>query len=624
MRRYGPRVLAIVAIAAALAGSAAQALEIRYRGTPVTVESVTLSGRATGDGTGLRLQGAAAGPAGNTDFDIVLRRTAAGLAVDGTAEASAGDAAPALPGWLPPWRSVRLAPARDGAPLAMLGNGSVTLDAAISPRPGDTAFTLQGRVETGGDAVRANPLSLTARALPLGPVRLRRFSFDGEAATGGGTVRLEGTAEIEPADLPGGVTLLRPLRFSRLALRLGADGQRAEATLDSPEAEAGGLRVAAAAATADLTRTPDGGLAGTLALTRLRQDAATPWLAPVDVAAQVAGDIETLRLDGSLRPSDTELTVPWRLQIAPASADGRGSLGPATLTFGGAGLDPAALSPALAALAEPEGTVTVEAGMTLADGALETEATVGLDGLTLRTAAAAAEGLRGTVAMASLMPPRTAGVQEVSAERVVAAVPFTDARLRFRLVDGPAIAVETMRAEFAGATLSADDARFDLSTGRGAVTVDLQGLDLARLFDALSLDDFNGSGTMQGSVPVELTAQGLRVGRGSIAATGPGRLTVGFGAARQTLMNQGDYVRLMVQALEDFRYDELEVAVQRPPDGELGLDVTLLGQNPEVLDGHPFRFNISINGDVEPILDALREGRRLTGDLLRNSLEARP
>ncbi len=42
----------------------------------------------------------------------------------------------------------------------------------------------------------------------------------------------------------------------------------------------------------------------------------------------------------------------------------------------------------------------------------------------------------------------------------------------------------------------------------------------------------------------------------------------------------------------------------------------MLGQNPEVLDGHPFKFNINLTGNLDPILKAIAKGRNISSDLL--------
>jgi len=47
------------------------------------------------------------------------------------------------------------------------------------------------------------------------------------------------------------------------------------------------------------------------------------------------------------------------------------------------------------------------------------------------------------------------------------------------------------------------------------------------------------------------------------------------------------------------------------------------GSNPDVLEGHPFDFNISITGDVEPLLEAVARGRELTDELIERHLQLR-
>ena len=53
---------------------------------------------------------------------------------------------------------------------------------------------------------------------------------------------------------------------------------------------------------------------------------------------------------------------------------------------------------------------------------------------------------------------------------------------------------------------------------------------------------------------------------------------------------------------------------------EVTLAIGLEGSNPKVLDGYPFRFNVNLSGELAPILDAVRDGRRIGAELLRGDL----
>jgi hypothetical protein len=48
--------------------------------------------------------------------------------------------------------------------------------------------------------------------------------------------------------------------------------------------------------------------------------------------------------------------------------------------------------------------------------------------------------------------------------------------------------------------------------------------------------------------------------------------------------------------------------------------VGLSGANPAVLDGYPFRFNVTLEGALAPILEAVRQGRQIGGGLIRGGI----
>jgi hypothetical protein len=155
------------------------------------------------------------------------------------------------------------------------------------------------------------------------------------------------------------------------------------------------------------------------------------------------------------------------------------------------------------------------------------------------------------------------------------------------------------------------------------LTVQVRGVSMSKLVGLLEVEGLRAEGTLGGDIPLRFGPKGLRIDRGTLAAADKGRIQVEFGAAQETLAGQGESVNLMVRALKDFRYDVLSLSVTRPETGDLALGITMQGNNPDVLDGYPFKFNIDLTGDLEPILAALQTGRRLTTDLLQRALENR-
>jgi hypothetical protein len=119
---------------------------------------------------------------------------------------------------------------------------------------------------------------------------------------------------------------------------------------------------------------------------------------------------------------------------------------------------------------------------------------------------------------------------------------------------------------------------------------------------------------------VILSPTGVVIDNGQLNAAGPGKVQVDFGSARSTLVGAGKEVELAVRTLEDFHYKTLSLAVNRPEGGELKLGIGLEGENPAVLDAHPFKFNIALSGRMEPILEAIRAGSAIGANFLQGTL----
>ena len=78
-----------------------------------------------------------------------------------------------------------------------------------------------------------------------------------------------------------------------------------------------------------------------------------------------------------------------------------------------------------------------------------------------------------------------------------------------------------------------------------------------------------------------------------------------------------DPIRLMRAALADFHYTGLTLTLERAASGEGSLLVHLKGANPQVLDNHPFVFNIRLDANFDKIAAILLDGYAAAEDLIR-------
>ena len=324
----------------------------------------------------------------------------------------------------------------------------------------------------------------------------------------------------------------------------------------------------------------------------------------------------------------TKLTAPIAARYDMKAQRGEIRFGPSDAVFAEGGLQPADLGPALAGISKASGTVHVETTVSLdAATGLAGRGRLAFDSLSFETADAGVEGLSGTMEIADLVDLRTPPGQNFTAKRVTVVEPLDDVALRFSLdrdKDGPVVAVEEATGRIADGILAVNDAKLHVGAPSNTVSVKVNRVSVARLLERFGTDSIKGTGILSGSIPITFGDEGISITDGRIKADETGVLQVHFGSAKETLEKQGQAMKLMTQALEDFHYSAFEMGVTRRAGAGLDLTIRLEGMNPAVLDGYPFRFNIALSGDTEPLLTALKAGRGLSADVLGGAIAVKP
>ena len=331
---------------------------------------------------------------------------------------------------------------------------------------------------------------------------------------------------------------------------------------------------------------------------------------------------------GAVDQPATKLTAPIAAHYDLKAQHGEIRFGPSDVVFAEGGLQPSDLGPALTGISKASGTMHVETTVSLdaAAGAVG-RGRLAIDSLSFETESAGVEGLSGAVDIADLFNLRTPPGQNFTAKRVTVVQPLDDVALRFSLdrdKDGPVVAVEEATGHIADGTLAINDAKLHLGAPSNTVAVKVNRLSVARLLEQFGTESIKGTGILSGSIPIRFGDEGVSIADGRIKADETGVLQVHFGSAKETLEKQGQAMQLMTQALEDFHYSAFEMGVTRRAGAGLDLTIRLEGMNPAVLEGYPFRFNIALSGDTEPLLTALKTGRGLSADVLGGAIAVKP
>ena len=128
-------------------------------------------------------------------------------------------------------------------------------------------------------------------------------------------------------------------------------------------------------------------------------------------------------------------------------------------------------------------------------------------------------------------------------------------------------------------------------------TVELSHISVEKLLAFADIDGLRGTGFLNISLPLGSDQSGLHIKDGVFAATRPGRLS--YSKPGLAASNIG------LQALEDFHYQKLSGSLNYQSEGAYRIGIRLEGNNPALYAGHAVVFNLTINGSLPELFEAL-------------------
>ncbi|MEC7816614.1 MAG: YdbH domain-containing protein [Pseudomonadota bacterium] len=270
---------------------------------------------------------------------------------------------------------------------------------------------------------------------------------------------------------------------------------------------------------------------------------------------------------------------------------------PTPLTFSGGNLT-IDLNASLAGTG-PEGAIAVNFGT--------------VSGLTNRTAWS---GLNGVVRL-SLGDGNVRGDAEAELASINPGIPFAPVAVQAQYhapADTPlAGELSLVRATsgFLGGGLRVKPQQWSLEERPIQATVWLNDLQLGQLMQVYPTEGLDGSGVLEGQVPITIDSDGISVSGGQITARAPGG-TLSLPADRlQALAANNEAMALVVEALQNFNYSVLNSTIDYDQDGQLSLGLRLEGESPQVRRGQPIVVNINLEEDIPALMTSLQLSGRV-------------
>lgn len=169
------------------------------------------------------------------------------------------------------------------------------------------------------------------------------------------------------------------------------------------------------------------------------------------------------------------------------------------------------------------------------------------------------------------------------------------------------------RAGLFGGQVVSGGLRFDPAQPAHRLTLQLHDFDVQKLLNLEQQKGLEGTGILDGTLPMVISGKTVVVQDGQVEARPPGGV-IRYRpppAAGQAVASTNPQMEMVLQALSDFHYNVLAMSVQYQEDGTLLLNTRLEGRNPGWQNGRPVHFNLNVQENIPALLRTLETVTRV-------------
>lgn len=477
-----------------------------------------------------------------------------------------------------------------------------------------------GRIARQGEGASSGTLSLDAISVPIslgqnrGALRLPASRLDWSL---GERVRADLALTRMALDLTTGPReLLLSAGNSNIGVLLEDAGLEATGRLRNVVFGGSLIPANASASRFDFRlRGGDRGLSGTadIASVRVSDHRSDPLYKPMvaDLSAELLGGV--VQLIGPVRLEATGRHVAdTDIRVALPAVDGMIRVTSRDLVFRPGELQPSDLSERLRGFfTDTRGALDAEARIAIDKGQLSGTGDLTVSDLGFQTVALGrVSSVDGGVFFSDLLALRSPPGQTVTIGSIDPGLPLENGTVSFQLTGGGDATLEEALWPFAGGVLAVEPTRWLIGAQSRRLTVRADRIGLSQLTDLLALPGFDAEGTVAGRFPIVFRPGHVDIVNAQLVADSRGgvlRYTGGVGAQAG---QENENVATAFRALENFQFTVLELGADGDLLGDVTVSARLEGRNPDVLDGSPFNFNVSIDSKLGQLLTS---ARRLSG-----------
>lgn len=219
---------------------------------------------------------------------------------------------------------------------------------------------------------------------------------------------------------------------------------------------------------------------------------------------------------------------------------------------------------------------------------------------------------------------KSSGFSQLSVSHIDIGVPITSASAKIRIresADGPLplLTINALVLSLFDGKVKGKNVDVDMNADEQNLALLVDGLDLEQIVYLQELGGLSATGRLDGSIPMTITANGVKITAGRfVAQEQGGRIQYKPEGGTAEIEQAALGSELVLRILKDLNYDSLIVVVDFDEDGELQMKLELKGISPKVDERRPVHLNLNLQQNVLTLLQGLRYAEGINKDIDTN------
>ncbi len=232
-------------------------------------------------------------------------------------------------------------------------------------------------------------------------------------------------------------------------------------------------------------------------------------------------------------------------------------------------------------------------------------------------------GFSGEVSLEDLTALRSRNPAQLTCTLLDLGIPIEDINTTFAInttkkTQQTLINVQGLTADLLGGKIKIEPFIWRLTEDKQNFDVRLSEIELSKVIALEQQEQLDGSGVLDGRLPIEINANGIVVSNGQLNAREPGgRIRYRPNDSVKTMAESNVSIRTVAEALNNFQYDSLDATVNYSPAGDLTVAIALKGKNPDWQSGRRVHLNLNVEENVPALLRSLQLADELTGEITK-------